>query len=324
MDGGIDPTDIFSQFFGGGSRARGQPKPKDIIHQLPVPLQAFYCGKVIKLAVTRQRLCSKCGGSGSKIANADVKCKDCNGRGVRMVTRQLGPGFIQQMQMTCSTCQGKGTTLKDEDKCETCKGKQTVTEKKIFEVVVEKGMHSGDSVSFRGQGDQLPGVRLAGDIIIILQQKPHKLYTRKGDHLFIEHTISLAEALTGFTFNLTQLDDRKLQIQSTHNNVIDPAKLYSVYREGMPKRKTGGMERGDLLIKFIVIFPTSLNDAAVTKIREVLQYPPQPSKDDEAEQHILQVSIIDLQKESRGNAYDDDDEESDGRPRAQTATCAQQ
>lgn len=38
MDGGIDPTDIFSQFFGGGSRTRGEPKPKDIIHQLPVPL----------------------------------------------------------------------------------------------------------------------------------------------------------------------------------------------------------------------------------------------------------------------------------------------
>lgn len=320
MEGGVDPSDIFASFFGGGGRARGEPKPKDIVHELPVALEAFYCGKTIKLAITRDRLCTKCSGSGSKVPNANTTCKDCNGRGVRMVTRQLGPGFIQQMQVACPACHGKGTTLKEEDKCEGCKGQQTLKEKKIFEVVVEKGMHRGDSVTFRGEGDQIPGVKLSGDIIIIFDQKPHPLFTRKGDHLFMEHTISLAEALTGFSMNLVHLDGRKLTLKSKEGNVIDPVNLYSVHREGMPVPNTGGIERGDLVVKFRVIFPKSIEPSAVQELRTILGYPQQPAPDADAEDHFLEQSTLDLEKESKRNAYDDDDE----RPRGATANCATQ
>lgn len=320
MEGGFDPTDVFANFFGGGGRSRGEPKPKDIVHELPVALEAFYCGKQVKLAITRDRLCTKCSGSGSKIPNANIKCKDCGGRGARMVTRQLGPGFIQQMQVACSTCHGKGTTMKEEDKCPGCQGQQTIKEKKIFEVVVEKGMHRGDSVTFRGEGDQIPDVKLSGDIIIILDQKPHPTFTRKGNHLLMEQTISLAEALTGFSVNVTQLDGRKLTVKSNPGSVVDPAHLYSVHREGMPLRQTGGMERGDLIIRFHVVYPKTLEESAVPELRKVLGYPPQAPPEADSEEHPIQVSTVDLEKEAKANAYDDDDE----RPRGQTATCAQQ
>ena len=36
-----------------------------------------------------------------------------------------------------------GTKIKEEDKCEGCKGKQTVKDKKILEVHIEKGMRDG-------------------------------------------------------------------------------------------------------------------------------------------------------------------------------------
>lgn len=322
MEGGIDPNDIFASFFGGSARTRGEPKPKDIMHELPVPLETFYTGKTVKLAITRDRLCSKCGGSGSKISNASAKCKDCSGRGVRMVTRQLAPGFIQQMQVTCPTCQGKGTSIREEDKCDACKGRQTVTEKKIFDVVIEKGMHQGDNVTFRGEGTQIPDVRLAGDIIVIFAQKPHPLFTRKGNHLIISHTISLAEALTGFAMNITHLDKRELSLVSPNGFIVDPYKLYSVPREGMPVPRTGGVERGNLVIKFTVVFPRSLEPSSTGQIRKILSYPEQPKSMPESEMHYIEESHIDLEKESRRNAYDDDDEEQ--RPRAQTATCAQQ
>lgn len=322
MDGGIDPSDIFSSFFGGGSRQRGEPKPKAIVHELSVDLDAFFTGKTVKLAITRDRLCSVCSGSGSKVPGASAKCRDCAGRGVRMVTRQVGPGFIQQMQVACPACQGKGTAIKEEDRCTGCRGRQSVKDRKIFEVVVEKGMHRGDSVTFQGEGDQIPDVKLSGDIIIVLDQKQHPLFLRKGNHLFIERTISLAEALTGFKFPITHLDKRELEISS--RGVIDPAGLFSIHREGMPIPNTGGLQRGDLVVKFRVVFPKTLETSSFQDLRRILGYPAQPPTAPEAEKCELQPTSIDIEKESRRNAYDDDDEGPRAGAQQQTATCAQQ
>lgn len=32
----------------------------------------------------------------------------CNGRGVKVTMRQLGPGMVQQMQSVCPECHGEG------------------------------------------------------------------------------------------------------------------------------------------------------------------------------------------------------------------------
>jgi len=328
LDGGGmggDPSDIFSAFFGGG-RPKGEPKPKDIVHELPVALEHFYNGKTVKLAITRDRLCEKCSGSGANKPGVDAKCKDCQGRGVQMVTRQLGPGFIQQMQQTCRGCNGKGSTLKAEDRCDKCNGEQIIKDKKIFEVIVEKGMKKGDYVPFRGEGDQIPGVRLAGDIIIVLDQKHHPTFTRKGDHLYIEQTISLAQALTGFAINVTHLDGRVLNIRPPLNTCIDPDHLWAVNREGMPVAKTGGSERGQLVIKFKVQYPQTLSDSDAKALRTILGVPPSPAAVPDAEEVYLSKTTIDLNAEApRGDDEDDDDAPRGGAGGGRrTAQCAQQ
>nr|CCC89549.1 putative chaperone protein DNAj [Trypanosoma congolense IL3000] len=321
---GIDPTDIFSSFFG-GRRARGEPKPKDIVHEQSISLDAFYNGKTIKLSISRDRLCSSCNGSGSKVPNASVRCRDCDGRGVRLITRSIGPGFVQQMQVSCSRCGGKGTDIREEDKCGNCRGQQIVKDKKVFDVVVEKGMQRGDHVTFQGEGDQIPGIHLPGDIIIIFDEKPHHMFTRKGDHLLMEHTISLAEALTGFTINIKHLDGRELSLQS--NDVIDPQKLWSVSREGMPVPRTGGIEKGDLVIKFHVVYPTagSLPASSVTPLRSILGYPQQSEPHPDATVCTVAENTIDLDKEAkRRRVATADDDEDMGQHAHTGATCTQQ
>lgn len=63
---------------------------------------------------------------------------------------------------------------------------------------------------------------VTGDIVFILQQKEHSKYKRKGDDLFYEHTLSLTEALCGFQFVLTHLDNRQLLIKSQPGEVVKP------------------------------------------------------------------------------------------------------
>lgn len=321
-----DPTDIFSSLFGGGRR-RGEPKPKDIVHELPVALEHFYNGKVVKLAVTRDRLCSGCNGRGSMKEGVSARCSDCAGRGIKMMMRQIGPGMIQQMQTHCPTCLGKGTTIKPEDRCTQCNGEQIIKEKKIFEVNVDKGMKRGDHVTFVGEGDQIPDVKLSGDIIIVLDQKHHPEFTRKGNHLYMEKTISLVEALTGFKRVLTHLDGRTLIIETAPGAVLDPEFLYAVDREGMPVKNTGGVERGNLIVKFLVKFPETIAEGDAKKLRQILGEPAPvvvPAGDHDV--GTLFKTTVDLAKESK--TVEDDDDEDDGPrgggARGQGAQCVHQ
>lgn len=188
-------------------------------------------------------VCSK----GSK-SGASSKCSGCQGTGMKVTIRQLGPGMIQQMQHACNECKGTGETISDRDRCPQCKGEKVVSEKKVLEVVVEKGMQNGQKITFPGEADEavsdlhlvsswifkdsikmlicssvsLQPDTITGDIVFVLQQKEHPKFKRKHGDLFVEHTLSLTEALCGFQFILTHLDGRQLLIKSKPGEVIKP------------------------------------------------------------------------------------------------------
>lgn len=66
---------------------------------------------------------------------------------------------------------------------------------------------------------------ITGDIVFVLQQKEHAKFKRKGDDIFVEHTLTLTEALCGFQFVLTHLDNRQLLIKSQPGEVVKPGKF---------------------------------------------------------------------------------------------------
>lgn len=71
-----------------------------------------------------------------------------------------------------------------------------VTEKKILEVFIEKGMKDGQKIVFNGEGDQAPGI-VPGDVIILLDEQKHPLFQRRGDDLVYNAEIELLTALAG-------------------------------------------------------------------------------------------------------------------------------
>ena len=62
-----------------------------------------------------------------------------------------------------------------------------------------------------------------GDIVFVIQEKEHAVFKRKGDDLFMEHTLTLAEALCGFEFLVNHLDGRQLLIKSNPGEIIKPS-----------------------------------------------------------------------------------------------------
>lgn len=63
---------------------------------------------------------------------------------------------------------------------------------------------------------------ITGDIVFVLQLKEHPKFKRKYDDLYVEHNLSLTEALCGFQFALNHLDGRQLLIKSNPGEVIKP------------------------------------------------------------------------------------------------------
>lgn len=173
MSGGMNAEDIFEAFFGGGlfggsrSRSRGPRKGEDVVHSLKVTLNDLYNGKTSKLALNRHRICPSCDGKGTTQPNSITKCKTCNGQGVRVQIRQIGPGMVQQMQSVCPDCSGSGESIREKDKCSKCKGQKVVKERKVLEVYIEPGTEHGQKLVFSGEADEEPGT-VPGDVIVVV------------------------------------------------------------------------------------------------------------------------------------------------------------
>jgi len=233
--GGMDPQDLFSQLFGGGGggggffggfggggRQQGPRRGKDLVHRVNVTLEDLYKGKTTKLALTRHIICSKCNGKGGK-EGAVKTCSPCNGRGVRVMLRQMGP-MLQQIQQPCSDCDGTGEQIDPKLRCKVCNGKKVVSERKFLEVHIDKGMRGGQTITFAGESDQAPDV-IPGDVVIVIEEKPHDRFTRDGDNLKIEVEIDLLTALAGGQIAIKHLDDRALLVDIVPGSPIKDGKF---------------------------------------------------------------------------------------------------
>ncbi|XP_044751473.1 dnaJ homolog subfamily A member 2-like [Coccinella septempunctata] len=315
----------FSPFGGpmGGMRQRRQ-RTEDTVHPLKVSLEDLYNGKTSKLQLNKNVICKKCSGKGSKNGNV-VRCHTCRGCGIKTTIRHLGPGFAQQSQSTCTDCNGTGEYIKDNDRCGTCKGKKVTSETKILEVHIDKGMKENQKIFFRGEGDQMPDVE-PGDVVIVLQQKPHETFVRDGDNLRMEHTVTLTEALCGFSFVVKHLDGRDLIVNHPVGSVLKPGDIKTVENEGMPQYKNP-FQKGNLNIMFKVTFPENhfADEQGYALLEKYL--PPRPVFNMPIGEHVEEVDLNDYDPNDRrnnfshrGESYASDDEEAHG-PGIQ---CAQQ
>ena len=180
--------DLFSMFFGGGRSRSGRSGPRkgpSVNHPIKVSLEDLFLGKTVKLAVNRK-----------VIVGEPKTCPRCNGQGVIMEVRQIGPGMITQMQRQCPNCDGQGYIA------------ETKSERKVLEVHIEKGMKHNQKVTFRGMADEVPGME-PGDVNFIVQEKDHDLFKRKGADLLVTKEISLNQALCGFSVRFKPLDTLK-------------------------------------------------------------------------------------------------------------------
>eukprot|EP00462_Mataza_sp_D1_P011072 CAMPEP_0175152538 /NCGR_PEP_ID=MMETSP0087-20121206/19174_1 /TAXON_ID=136419 /ORGANISM="Unknown Unknown, Strain D1" /LENGTH=347 /DNA_ID=CAMNT_0016438991 /DNA_START=93 /DNA_END=1136 /DNA_ORIENTATION=+ len=248
--GGGSPFDMF---FGGGGGGGGRRKGPDFKMDFPVTLEDLYNGLERDFKVNRKVLCKKCRGTGAE-GGATVKCRKCKGAGVITRMQQLGPGFNVQMQDHCDKCGGKGKTAKK--LCPHCRGTKTVDEDKELNAVVEQGMDTGSELRFERASEQRPGTT-PGDVILVLKTQPHPRFKRLKDDLHYTMTITLKQALLGFTKTIEHLDGHTVEI--TKDTVTQHGSFHKVPGEGMPQHEFPS-NKGTLVVKFEVMLPPKLTE----------------------------------------------------------------
>jgi len=243
---------VFGQLFGnmGGGVRRGQNAKM----HLQVTLDDIYKGNTLNLRIQKQKLCPKCKGSGAASKKDVKKCEHCDGNGHTIQRVQIAPGFVQQMQNQCPHCSGTGKTVKH--KCSVCKGNRVTKGESPLDIPIDQGIPDGHEIVFEMEGEQAPDM-LPGDIIFIVQTKPHSMFTRDGNDLKMKMEINLLEALTGFTKTFEHMDGRTVKV--SRSGVTPPGFVKTVKGEGMPLHNLPS-EKGNLHVTFEIKFPDKLND----------------------------------------------------------------
>ncbi|KAJ7510373.1 hypothetical protein B0H11DRAFT_1958726 [Mycena galericulata] len=267
--GGMDAAELFAQFFqasgggmnfgfdfgpgGAGPSGRRRGKGEDAVIPHTVTLDELYNGKTLKLNMEKEAVCGTCKGSGAKGSAKPKPCSICDGKG--WTTAQMSHGsHLTTSRVPCSNCDGTGQKLREKDRCKKCKGEKTVKEKNRQEVVIEKGMADKQRIILAGAGDEEPGTP-AGDVIFILRLTPHESFERAGSDLLTNVTITLSEALFGFSrILITHLDGRGVQVTSPPGKIIKHADTIVLRGEGMPVYKQPDT-KGDLYITFTIEMP---------------------------------------------------------------------
>ena len=87
---------------------------------------------------------------------------------------------------------------------------------------------------------------------------------RIGLNLIFKKTISLKEALTGFTFELKHLNGKRYNINNT--SIVKPGYQSMIKNMGMVR----GDKVGSMIIEFDVEFPKILSDDQKEKLKNIL------------------------------------------------------
>ena len=152
-----------------------------------------------------------------------------------------------QGSSACRTCSGAGvdgTVL-----CPDCGGSGVSSRPRTFEVTIPKGTAPGDRIRVRP--DELTEVTIEIDV------RNHRVFTRKGDELTTEVTVSYLDALLGGEVEVPTMTGK---VALTVPSGTVEGRSFRLKGKGMPRHGRGAAGYGDLVAKVAITVPKDLTE----------------------------------------------------------------
>jgi len=171
-----------------------------------------------------------------------------------------------QVEEPCTSCQGSGWI--QNMPCSTCQGAGIAARVKRLEVKIPPGVNNGSRVRIPGKGQSGYG-GASGDLYLVISVKPHRLFERKGDDLYVEVAVPLTVAILGGEVQVPTLKGKlALKIPPETKN----GRVFRLAGQGMPH--LGNSSRGSMLAKVNIVLPTKLSPQEKELFRQLSELRP--------------------------------------------------
>jgi molecular chaperone DnaJ len=255
--------DIFEEMFGrfggraGGRGGRANGRGSDLRTAVEVTLEEAFAGARKTIRVPTSVACEACSGTGAEGGSANSQtCPTCQGQG--KVRAQQGFFLIER---TCPTCGGAGRTIKNP--CKVCQGAGRVQRDRTLNVQIPAGVEDGTRIRLAGEGEAGLRGAPAGDLYVDVSVKPHPLFQRDGNNIFVRVPLSMTQAALGGAVEVPSIDGGKQRVTipagtQTGDQFRLRGKGFAVLRSAV---------RGDMYVQVSVETPQNLT----ARQRELLE-----------------------------------------------------
>ncbi len=280
--GDVFGDDMFGSFFGGGGRSRGGQRSRgtrgsNLRVKLKLSFEEIAKGVSKQIKVKKHVACQTCAGSGAKDKNSMQNCGTCGGSGQ---VRKVSNTFLGQMQTvtTCPTCNGEGSVITA--KCNSCKGEGRVYGEETVSIDIPAGVQEGMQLSVGGKGNAGERGGSPGDLIILIEEEPHRELHRDGLNVAFELHLSFPDAVFGTQAEVPTIDGRaKIKIPPGTQS----GKIFRLKGKGFPA--VNSYEKGDQLIYVNVWTPQQVSNeekSILEKMNNSGNFQPKPEKSDKS------------------------------------------
>jgi DnaJ-related protein SCJ1 len=243
-------------------------KKKDIniFYNINCDLIDVLNGKNININIEKNILCLSCNGLKTNNKNNIIICLNCNGKGNLFTLNQILPGLATHQSKICEECDGEGKTIKFGCLCIECYGKGFQKQINETTLYIPKGISQDQILVYKNKGHQNEeGV--FGDLEIKINIIENELFKKKGNHLIYNYKIDLITAITNNNLQFKYFDGNYYSF--FNKEIIHPNKIIIIKGLGLPFENN---KRGDLLLKFDVIFPSIIEDERKMYLKKL--FPP--------------------------------------------------
>jgi molecular chaperone DnaJ len=254
----------------GGKTARGRApaagrRGEDLHAPVELSFQQAAAGVAIDVTVERLSPCRACAATGSRPGASASPCSHCAGTGA--IWTERGTMAAQ----ACPACGGAGERISDP--CPECRGRGVRPETAAVAVAIPAGVDTGAQVRVSGEGHAGPYGGPRGDLIVVTRVHEDVAFTRRGDNLCIDLTISVVEAVLGARARVTMLE-------GAGDIVVPPGtqagQILRLRGRGLPR--LSGEGRGDLCVTVLVAIPRGIDARTQDLFREIGRLLPGPPR----------------------------------------------
>ena len=253
-------TSNFANFGGRRSNSHRPRKGEDslVVINLTFEEAVFGCKKAINIDLNEE--CPKCHGTGGF---KETTCKSCGGRG-SILSEQRTIFGVFQSETTCPKCGGSGHVF--EEVCPSCSGRGQTRTKKEIEVTIPEGVDTGYQLRISGKGSSGINGGPNGDIYLEFKVKPHELFERKEEDIYLHVPLTITEALLGC----------KKEIPTLTGNVyleVKPGTMSNdkVKLKNKGVKKINALGRGNMYVIYDVYIPDKLTMTQKKLIKELAE-----------------------------------------------------